>query len=93
MAQTTGRGPRGEDITTPVTIGTVQAKIEPLTGRKLEIARQLVSTATHEITIWYLDGVVPECTVTYGARTFNVGAVRNILETGFIMVLTCTEKQ
>jgi SPP1 family predicted phage head-tail adaptor len=89
----TGQGDRGQDVYDTTTVGTVPAKIEPLSGRKLELARQLVSTATHEITIRYLSGVVPECQVTYGSRTFNVGAVRNLMETSFAMVLTVTEQQ
>lgn len=92
--QTTGAGPRGEDLTTLVTLGTVPAKIEPLAGRKLELARQVVATATHEVTIRYLPGLTPDQTqIQFGSRTFNIGAVRDVMETQFAMILTATERQ
>lgn len=88
-----GTGDRGQDTYSITTLGTVPAKIEPLDGRKLEIARQLVPLATHEVTIRYLAGVVPDCKVVYGSRTFNVGAVRNVKENNYHQVLTCIEEQ
>lgn len=91
----TGTDGLGENVYgSPTVVGTVPAKIEPLSGRKLELARQIVPTATHEITIRYLAGVVPDQgQVTFGSRTFNIGAVRDVMETQFAMVLTCTERQ
>lgn len=88
-----GTGDRGQDIYSTNTFFNVGAKIEPLSGRKLELARQLVATATHEITIRYIFDVVPEAMVTFNGRTFNVGLVRNMMETNFEMVLIATEKQ
>jgi SPP1 family predicted phage head-tail adaptor len=88
------QGDRGQDVPgTPTTIGPLQARIEPLSGRQQEISRQLVPSATHKITIRYQAGVIPLSTVTFGARTFNVGAVRNIMETKFAMELIVTEVQ
>jgi len=90
---TTGTGQRGQDITTPTTIVSCFAAIEPLTGKKLDIARQVVADATHEITMRYFAGVVPECQVQYQGRTFNVGAVKDLWENQYEMVLTATEVQ
>jgi SPP1 family predicted phage head-tail adaptor len=88
----TGVSPRGSDqLGTPTTIGTVLAKIESLSGRKLELARQLVSMATHEVTIRYLCGCIPEGQVIFGSRTFNIGAVLDKMENQFEMALICVE--
>jgi SPP1 family predicted phage head-tail adaptor len=89
----TGTGDRGQDVYSTTTIGTVPAKIEPLAGRKQEIARQIVPTATHEVTIRYLAGVTPNCKVVFGSRTFNIGNVNNIKENNYHLVLTCVEVQ
>jgi len=91
LASKTGTGDRGQDTYTVNTIVSCFAHIEPLSGRKLELARQLVASATHEITIRYFSGVVPECVVTYQGRSFNVGAVKDLYENQYEMVLAVTE--
>jgi hypothetical protein len=49
-------GDRGQPINVVwTTLATVPVKIETLSGDKLVIARQLVPTATHEITMRFLD--------------------------------------
>lgn len=88
-----GTGARGQDEYVTKTLGQVMAKIEPLAGRKLEIARQLVPTASHEVTIRYLQGVTPDCQVHFGTRLFNIGNVNNKLENNFEMCLLCSEAQ
>jgi SPP1 family predicted phage head-tail adaptor len=88
---TTSTGQRGQDVSTPTTIVSCFAAIEPLSGRKLDLARQVVATATHEITIRYFAGVVPECQVSYQGRIFNVGSVRDLNENQYEMVLTASE--
>ena len=87
----TSQGVRGQDTYSTSTIGTFFAKIEALSGRKQEIARQIVASATHEITIRYLAGVTPECKVVFGSRSFTIGSVLNRMENNFELVLTCTE--
>jgi len=89
---TGGVGDRGQGEYTTTTLGQMWAKIEPLTGRKMEIARQLVATATHTITCRPLDGVIPACKVVFGDRTFNVGSVVNKLERGILLELLCSEE-
>jgi SPP1 family predicted phage head-tail adaptor len=79
-------------------VGTTQvcrtyASIEQLSQRRLELARQLVSSATHEITIRYISGVKFGCRVLFDGRTFNIGNVNNLKEVNLLMVLTCTEVQ
>jgi SPP1 family predicted phage head-tail adaptor len=52
-----GTGDRGQPLYTWTEPAKVWVKIEALTGRKLEIARQVVPTATHEIAMRFLDGL------------------------------------
>ncbi len=68
------------------------AKIEPLTGRKLEIARQLVPTATHQVTMRFDADVTVRDRVIFEGRTFYIGDVTDIEERKVRMELTCTEK-
>jgi SPP1 family predicted phage head-tail adaptor len=88
----TGTGDRGQPIYTWQTLGTVPAEIVELSGRKLELARQLVSTATHQVTIRYLAGLETNSQVVFGSRTFNIGYVQNVKLMNFTMILTCTEQ-
>ena len=90
---TTGQGDRGQDEYATNTIGSVMARIEPLSGRKLDLARQQIATATHEITIRYLQGVTPECRVIFNGRVFNIGNVNNRLENNFEQCLIVSEIQ
>ncbi len=87
----TGVGDRGQDTYTTTTVGTAFSLVENLSGAKLELARQLVAEATHQITMRYMPSVTPECQVTYGTRTFNVGAVVNVNSMNYELRLLCTE--
>ena len=91
LRSTTGQGDRGHDEYATKTIGSVMARIEPLSGRKLDLARQQIATCTHEVTIRYLQGVTPECKVIFNGRVFNIGNVNNRLENSFEQTLLCTE--
>lgn len=57
-----GSGDRGQPVYSWTTFAQIYAEIEPLptAGKKMEIARQLVATATHQVTIRYLAGLTPE---------------------------------
>jgi SPP1 family predicted phage head-tail adaptor len=90
----TGHGQRGQPVKTWATTYTVPAKIEDLQGRKLELARQLVSTATHQVTIRYIAGLTTRATrLLVGSNTFNVGNISNHMEANFVLVLTCTSEE
>lgn len=75
------------------------AKIEPLGGstgrfggRETEIARQLVATATHKVTLRYCD-VTADDRLKFGDRVFNIDLVADVLERNEWLVLTCTEEK
>jgi SPP1 family predicted phage head-tail adaptor len=89
----TSQGDRGQSVFTPTTIGSTFALLEPLSGRKLDLAKQVYAVATHEVRFPYMSGVTPECQVVYGTRTFNIGSVRNEQENNWEMVLLCEEVQ
>jgi SPP1 family predicted phage head-tail adaptor len=85
-------GDRGQPNVSWATLSNCYAAIEPLTGLKLEIARRLVSTATHEVRVRYMDGLDTRCRVVYGSLTLNVGAVLNDNELNFELKLLCAEE-
>lgn len=62
------------------------------TGRKLEIARQLVSSATHQMEMLYrpLDANIHR--INYKGRIFAIGHVNDVDEMHVKMILTLTEQ-
>jgi len=93
LREALGLGDRGQTTYTMNVVGTVYARITTLEGKKLDLARQVIASATHEIRIRYLEGVTPECDITFGDRVFEIGSVNNRNEVNFEMVLTCIERQ
>lgn len=93
--QITGTGDRGQPVYSWTTLATQYASIEsiPPFGRKMELARQLVATATHEITMRYLAGMDEKCRVQWNGRTFQVGYIWNHEERNAWVTLLCTEQK
>jgi SPP1 family predicted phage head-tail adaptor len=60
-----------------VLVATVWGQIAPLTGAERLQAAQMTSIVTHEITIRYRTGVVPQMRIarTAGSQTFEIHAV------------------
>lgn len=50
----------------------IWARIEPLNGREFISRSGEAAKATHKITGWWIDGVLPSHRITYGARTFDI---------------------
>jgi SPP1 family predicted phage head-tail adaptor len=68
----------------------VPAKIEELSGRKLEIARQLVPTATHMVTIRYLPQLKRNMQLVYKqSLILNIGNISNKQMLNFTMEIIC----
>ncbi len=93
------KGDRGQPVTSwqPLA-GGAWASIEALAGTQLEISRQLVSTATHKVTIRYHAGVLAQMRLTaqggqYDGRHLVVGHVGDGDGKRHDMILTCTEQQ
>lgn len=81
----------GGQSTTWTTALTVWARIEPLSGRALEAARQLHAEVTHRVTIRYRPGITAAMRVKYGSRLLDVGYVLNPREANEQLQLMCTE--
>lgn len=72
-------------------VGETYAQIEPLSGRELEIARQVQARVSHRITIRHLAGVSPRMRVRYGTRIFEILSVTNQDERDRTTVLMAVE--
>jgi SPP1 family predicted phage head-tail adaptor len=89
----TGPDSRGHPIWTWRDLKTcVPAKIESPAGRKLEVARQYVPTATHLVTMRYRQLSAKEHRIVFRDRVFNIGWVHDIEERNIKLELTCTEE-
>ena len=76
---------------------TVWASIEPLTGRELQSAQQIVSEVTHKITIRFLPGIRAKMAVSFKGpggelREFQIMDIENPNETSKMLVLLCMER-
>ncbi len=88
-----GTGDRGQPLFAwQAWQSSLPAMVEELSGRKLELARQLVATATHRVTIRYLSGLDVHDRISLNGRVFNLGAIldRDLLH--FSQELLCTEE-
>jgi SPP1 family predicted phage head-tail adaptor len=73
-------------------VATVWAKVEPLAGRELLTAQQVLATVTHKVTLRYRDGVTAKMRVLWGVRTFDVEVVLNLQEQDTELNLLCVER-
>lgn len=90
----TGTGSRGQAVGEwQAAYSSVAAEVTPLSGRQLEITRQLVATATHTIRIRYRPGILPGMRVVFRDRTFAVGHVGDGDMKLHYLDLTTTEQQ
>jgi SPP1 family predicted phage head-tail adaptor len=65
--------------------------VEPLQGRELWTAKQVVAEVTHRIRFRHLSGVVPTQRVVFGSRTFEILSVINPEERNRELELLCKE--
>jgi len=91
----TSTGDRGQPVYSWTTLATPNASIESATsvGKKAEVARQMVATASHMITMRYLAGIDEKCRVQWNGRTFNIGGIWNHEERNIWLTLICTEQK
>ena len=57
------------------TIATRWARVEPLAGRELVNAQQLLLAVSHRLNFRWVDGMTSRCRVVVGDREFNLGSV------------------
>lgn len=88
----TSAGTRGQSSGSWSTVeANVPAKIENLTGREAERARQIAPTATHQVTLRYRSGVTTQQRLLFGSRELNIEHVNNLDERNRVLVLLCKE--
>ena len=75
----------------PTTVATVQACIEPMSGRELINAMQLQDAITHKITMRYRAGIIAKQRIAFGSRLFNIRAVINVEERNRFLELMVDE--
>ena len=81
----------GAVLETWSTYATVQASIEPISGREYFAAQSTQADVTHRIGIRYLSGIVPKMRVNYNSRIFDILSVINVDERSRELQLMCRE--
>lgn len=85
-------GDRGQPAKDWADLCVIFGKVEPLSDRQVEIARSLVTTATHKInTHWDPTPQEKDRFRTYDGRTFDIGYVQNIEERDVALEIIATE--
>jgi SPP1 family predicted phage head-tail adaptor len=83
----------GSAIETWSTYATVQASIEPISGREYFAAQSTQADLTHRIVMRYLSGIIPKMRVKYRSRIFDILSVINVEERNRELQLMCRESQ
>jgi SPP1 family predicted phage head-tail adaptor len=83
----------GSVIETWSTYATVQASIDPISGREYFAAQSVQADLTHRIVMRYLSGIVPKMRVKYGSRIFDILSVINVSERNRELQLMCRESE
>jgi len=87
-------GGRGQVVGEPVTVAEdVPCSIEPLSGRELENARQVVADATQRVTMWADSSwaLTTKHWLEFGSRKLSIGYIRTPDEIGLEYELLCAE--
>lgn len=89
----TTQGSDGSSSESLTTLGSVWAKIKPLTGREYFSAQQTQGELTHNIICRYTAvGLLVRDVVVYGSRTFDIQEIVNVNEGNEEMILRCKER-
>lgn len=91
LAPNTGRDSYGEALA-PTTFATAWAQIQMLAGKYSEKQEQVITEATHKITMRYMSGITTAMKVQYDSRIFDIEAVFDPNETKRVLVLFCFER-
>jgi len=82
----------GQETEVWTTQATYRGEIRPLTGRTLELARQLRSDVTHQITTRYFAAIDPKVSRwKYGSRVFEIVSAVDVDERRRESRCICTE--
>jgi SPP1 family predicted phage head-tail adaptor len=81
----------GQPVVGFVTLATVWAAVEPLTGRQLFAAKQALSEISVKVTIRYRTDVTTAMSVVYLTHTYQIDAVIDFEARHESLELMCTE--
>jgi SPP1 family predicted phage head-tail adaptor len=81
----------GTPIETWSCYATVQASIEPISGREYFDSQMVQADITHRIYCRYLAGVIPKMRVKFQSRTMDIRSVINTKERNAELQLMCSE--
>jgi SPP1 family predicted phage head-tail adaptor len=81
----------GEPVQTWAKDSSIHAAIEPLQGRELEHAQQVVAETTHRITVRYNSNVTVKTRFVWSSRTFEVVGIVDPNELHEQMICMCKE--
>lgn len=81
----------GQQTTTWTTFCNTWAKIEPLSGRELQLAQAINPETSHMVVIRYRPGVTTAMRVTYQGRHFNILGILDVEMAHVALELTCAE--
>jgi SPP1 family predicted phage head-tail adaptor len=73
------------------TYATVQASIEPISGREYFTAQSTQADVTHRISLRYVSGITPKMRVNFSSRIFDILSVINVNECNRELQLMCRE--
>lgn len=65
----------GQEAVDWSTFATVMAKIKPLSGRELDLARAINRETTHEVTVRYRTNLTTAHRVVYQGRNYNIHSI------------------
>ena len=81
-----------------VAAAVVWAKVEPLTGKNLELMRSMGGTETHRVTMRFRPGIVADGSIrmAYPAgattpHTLTLNSVSDVEERHYVLIITATE--
>jgi SPP1 family predicted phage head-tail adaptor len=81
----------GEQVAAYTRGATVWASLEPLSGRELLNAQQIVSDSTHQITMRHTWKIGHRDQILFGSRIFEVDFISNIDERNIELVILAHE--
>jgi SPP1 family predicted phage head-tail adaptor len=81
----------GSVIETWSVYATVQAFIEPISGREYIAAQSTPVDVTHRVRLRYLSGITPKMRVNYSTRIFDILSAIKVVERNRELQLMCRE--
>lgn len=86
-----GRDAFNQPAETWIDVATVSARIRPLTGRELLLAKGVQALSTHEVEMRYRADVDPTMRLVHQARIFAIDNVADVGMRHVALLMQCTE--